>query len=359
MFQNSNENWNSKRKVHKILKMESTNTNTRIIPSVPSVPSSQRPSSLKILMEEMDMDDFRLVDRYFKIHRTLVEMLEVRGYIVPDEEKKATQNLHDFMRYLKLKKETEFQDKLRDIILELLDQKYITDPRSSWSRFEKEKLSLFSYSMDRKDISSEMNKCFKTTSKLTRDLDDVLDEKLKDWNDGRTVEFLNQIYESSKTGEKILAYYHYNSESEKKENKKKINDVILDILNIQKASDLKDILFISETKLNTQMVDDLKRYTEKMRITIFLGDYMLFNITKHFLVPQHHLMTPEEMKEFLKDKEKGFVYKLPKIYDTDPISRFYGAKAGQIFKIIRENLSDDSMIRFSEFYRYVAQEIKK
>ena len=343
--------------------MESTitSTSTSIVSStVPLVVASyQRSSPLKTLMEEMDMD-FRLVDRYFKIHRTLVDMLEVRDYTVPEEEKRATQNLHDFMRYLKSKKEKEFQDKIRDIILELLEQKYITDPRSSWIRFEKEKLAFFSTSMDRKEISSEMNKWFKTTTKLSKDLDDVLEDKLKDWSDGRSVEFLNQIYESSKTGEKILAYYYYNSEFERKENKKKINDVILEILNVQKSYEsLKDILFISETKLNTQMVDDLKRYTEKMRITIFLGDYMLFNITKHFLVPQHHLMTPEEMKDFLKDKEKGFIYKLPKIYDTDPISRFYGAKAGQIFKIIRENLSDDSMIRFSEFYRYVAQEIKK
>lgn len=336
--------------------------------TIENVPSTQRLSTLKTLMSEMDMD-LRLVDRYFKIHRTLVDMLEVRDYIVSEEEKKATRNLHDFMRYLKLRKQSEFQDKIRDIILELLEQKYITDPRNSWSRFEKENIPLFGSTMNIKDISDEINKTFKSTSKLTRDLCDILDEKLKDWNNGRTVEFLNQIYDSSKTNQsesnlrsddKILAYYYYNSESEKKENKKKINDVILEILNIQKSCpNLKDILFISDAKMNTQMVDDLKRYTEKMRITIFLGDYMLFNITKHFLVPQHHLMSAEEMKEFLKDKEKGFVYKLPKIYDTDPISRFYGAKAGQIFKIIRENLSDDSMIRFSEFYRYVAQEIKK
>lgn len=330
--------------------MENVNTQTTIV---------QGPSQLKMLLNEMDME-LRLVDRYFKIHRTLVDMLEVRNYVVSDDEKKATQNLHDFMRHLKTKKEKEFQDRLRDIILELLEQKYITDPKNSWSRFEKEKLVTISSTMNMKDISDEMGKYFKPTAKLSKDLDDVLDDKLKDWNQARSVEFLNEIYSNETLGEKILVYYYYNSESERKENKKKINDVILEILNIQKSHpEVKDILFISDTKLNTQMVDDLRRYTEKMRITIFLGDYMLFNITKHFLVPQHHLMTQEEMKLFLKDKEKGFVHKLPKIYDTDPVSRFYGAKAGQIFKIIRENLSDDSMIRFSEFYRYVVQEIKK
>jgi DNA-directed RNA polymerase subunit H (RpoH/RPB5) len=280
---------------------------------------------------------------------------------VTENEKKATQNLHDFMRYLKSKKEESLQDRIKNIVLELLEQKYITDARNTWKRFENETLSTFSTPLNKNHISDEIGKHFKATSKLTRDLEDVLDEKLKDWNEGRSVDFLNQIYDShSISGEKILVYYFYNSESERKENKKKINDVILEILNIQKSCvDLKDILFISDCKLNTQMVDDLRRYTEKMRITIFLGDYMLFNITKHFLVPKHHLMTQEEMKTFLKDKEKGFVQKLPKIYDTDPVSRFYGAKAGQIFKITRENLSDDSMIRFSEFYRYVVQEIKK
>lgn len=326
------------------------------------VPSVRSNVQLKTLMSEMDME-LKVVDRYFKIHRTVVEMLETRGYHITDEENKSTTNLHDFMKYLKMKKERVCGEAIEEIVGELLEQKYILDDRNLWERFCTEKIEVFSRDMNPSDISNEITRFFKKTSKLNRDLEDVISDKIKEYELSKTVEYLNQIYmrkEESDPNGMIFVYYFYNSEAEKKEGKKRINDVIREILMIQKKTpSLKDILFISEGKLNTQMVEDLKRYTEKMRITIFIGDYLLFNITKHFLVPKHHLMTDDELKEFLKDKEKGFVHKLPKIYESDPISRFYGAKVGQIFKIIRENLSDDSMIRYSEFYRYVVPEIKK
>ena len=320
---------------------------------------------LKTLMSEMDME-LKVVDRYFKIHRTMVEMLETRGYDISEEEKNSTKNLHDFMKYLKIKKERECEEVIEEIIEDLLEREYVVDDRRLCDRFKNERIPILRKDVNAKNISDEITKFFKKTSKLTRDLEDVIYDKLKEYDLTKTVEYLNQIYEKKNTNdtsqsrETIFSYYHYNSESERREGKKRINDVIREILEIQKKHvSVKDILFISENKMNTQMVEDLKRYTEKMRITIFLGDYMLFNITKHFLVPKHHLMNVDETKDFLKDKEKGFVHKLPKIYESDPISRFYGAKVGQIFKIVRENLSDDSMIRYSEFYRYVVPEIKK
>jgi DNA-directed RNA polymerase subunit H (RpoH/RPB5) len=71
-------------------------------------------------------------------------------------------------------------------------------------------------------------------------------------------------------------------------------------------------------------------------------------------------MSEEEQKEFLKDnKEKNFLQRLPKIFDTDPVARYYGAVPGQMFKIIRESLQDDLLVRYSEFYRYVVPEVKK
>jgi DNA-directed RNA polymerase subunit H (RpoH/RPB5) len=322
------------------------------------IPTPKNTTQLKSLITQMDMD-LKTVDRYFKIHRTVVEMLQVRGYHISNEENMATNNLHDFMKYLFSQKNRENKEIISNIIQELIHQKHLIDDRNQLDRFLSQKIEELSNDMNGQVIASEIKKHFKISSKMSRDVEDVLEDKLKNYDMSKTIEYLNQIY-SKDTGEKIFSYYHFNSESEKKEGKKRINDVIRDILEIQKKyENIKDILFISESKMNTQMIDDLKRYTEKMKIHIFLGDHLLFNITKHFLVPKHHLMTSDETKMFLKDKEKGFIQKLPKIYETDPISRFYGAKAGQIFKITRENLSDDSMIQYSEFYRYVTPEIKK
>jgi DNA-directed RNA polymerase I, II, and III subunit RPABC1 len=191
-------------------------------------------------------------------------------------------------------------------------------------------------------------------------LEDSVNEGVNARKDLKAVEVLNQIYKKP-DGELILTYYFYNSEDLKKESKRRINDIVLDLLNIQKKNKtLKNIIFISESKLNTVMIDDLKKYKEKMNITMFMGDYLLFNCTKHFLVPKHHLMSEEEQKEFLKDnKEKNFLQRLPKIFDTDPVARYYGAVPGQMFKIIRESLQDDLLVRYSEFYRYVVPEVKK
>jgi DNA-directed RNA polymerase subunit H (RpoH/RPB5) len=168
-----------------------------------------------------------------------------------------------------------------------------------------------------------------------------------------SIEKLGQLYEKP-DGTLIYTYYYYNSDPDKKN----MQQVIVDLLWAQERYKVKDILFIADENLNTQMADDLKKFKEKFKITIFLGDHLLFNITKHFLVPKHHLMSDEEYKAFVKT-EKNIIHKLPIIFDTDPISRFYGANPGQIFKITRENLSDDSMVRYSEFYRYVTTAVNK
>jgi DNA-directed RNA polymerase I, II, and III subunit RPABC1 len=140
-----------------------------------------------------------------------------------------------------------------------------------------------------------------------------------------------------------------------------VNDVILEIDNIQeKNANLKNILFISESKLNTQMIDDLRRFSEKMQVTMFLGDYLLFNCTKHFLVPKHTLLTEDEKTKLVSHmKDKNILAKFPKIFDTDPICRYFGAKPGQVFKIERDSLYDDTMVKKAEFYRYVVGEVKK
>jgi len=58
------------------------------------------------------------------------------------------------------------------------------------------------------------------------------------------------------------------------------------------------------------------------------------DIYSHFLVPRHVMMSEDEKRTFLQDlkiKETN----LPKIKRTDPISQYFGAKCGSLFKIIR------------------------
>lgn len=304
--------------------------------------------------------DIKTRDRYFKIHRTVVEMLEARGYIITQAEYESTQDLTNFMEYLMDKKQLDEAEFLKELVLQLLEQKFLVDDQDTkikYQNFISDEIPVLVLHSDGLRVDNtirSIKKIFKVVSKPPRPLETFVDEMMQGRKEMKAIESLNQLYKKP-DGSIIQTYYFYNAESDKK----KIGQVIADLLSYQKKEkNLKDILFIADESLNTQMSEDLKRFTENMKITIFIGDHLLFNITKHFLVPKHHLLNEEEYKAFVAT-EKNILRKLPIIFETDPISRFYGAKPGQIFKIIRENLSDDSMVRFSEFYRYVTTEVKK
>lgn len=66
-------------------------------------------------------------------------------------------------------------------------------------------------------------------------------------------------------------------------------------------------------------------------IELFKKSEMMFNITKHILVPTHIALKNSE-KQLLKE-----VNKFPYILSTDPISRYYAFKKGQVIKIIRKD----------------------
>lgn len=76
--------------------------------------------------------------------------------------------------------------------------------------------------------------------------------------------------------------------------------------------------------------------TNDIKIEIFFYNELYFNITKHELVPKHELLSETEIYRLL-EKFKVCKKNLPRILLNDPISRYYGACIGQIFKITREN----------------------
>lgn len=70
----------------------------------------------------------------------------------------------------------------------------------------------------------------------------------------------------------------------------------------------------------------------------FIYTELIINRTEHRLVPKHILLTDAEKKELLttyecKDSQ------LPRMLKTDFVARYFGAKAGDIFRIIRPSPS--------------------
>jgi DNA-directed RNA polymerase subunit H (RpoH/RPB5) len=311
----------------------------------------EKAKQLNTLLAQVKLD-IKTTDRYFKIHRTVVEMLEARGYIIGQAELDSTEDLFSFLGFLVDKKQIDDAEFLKEMVLGFLENKVLEESESKYKKFVSDEIPVLIDDMSSLDIENSIKKIFKVIVKLEK-LKELINEAIENRRELKSIESLNHLYKKP-DGSLIQTYYFYNAESDKK----KIGQVIMDISAYQrKEKDLKEILFIADQQMNTQMTEDLKRYKENIKFSIFIGDHLLFNITKHFLVPKHHLMNEEEYKAFVAT-EKNLLRKLPLMFETDPIARFYGAKPGQIFKIIRENLSDDSMVRYSEFYRLVTTALK-
>jgi len=60
------------------------------------------------------------------------------------------------------------------------------------------------------------------------------------------------------------------------------------------------------------------------------------DITKHYLVPKHVILSEEEKKELL-EKYKASLSDLPKIKISDPALKNLNVKPGDVVKIIRNN----------------------
>ena len=91
-------------------------------------------------------------------------------------------------------------------------------------------------------------------------------------------------------------------------------------------------VFITKYGLTSYAKKEMNKSGKNMEIEIFKSDKMLTNITKHFLVPKHELLTAEETKLFFKKIGK----KIPHIKKNDPVCRYYNGKIDQVFRIYRQ-----------------------
>ena len=83
----------------------------------------------------------------------------------------------------------------------------------------------------------------------------------------------------------------------------------------------------------TPMTKKAIQTTTELEIELFSESELLFNITKHSLVPIHEKLSEYENKVF----KKRFGVKFPIILTTDPISRFFNFKKNDIIRVTRKN----------------------
>ena len=106
--------------------------------------------------------------------------------------------------------------------------------------------------------------------------------------------------------------------------------------------DVHKIVIIKEPTKRTA-----KQITSEYPNAEFFFEYeMMEDIPSKMFIPEHTLLSDEEKKGFLEIFKET---ELAKINDTDMMSRYYAAKIGDIFKIVRPSLTAGKNI----FYRKV------
>lgn len=68
---------------------------------------------------------------------------------------------------------------------------------------------------------------------------------------------------------------------------------------------------------------------------VFWIGELLFNVTKHRLVPRHERLSPEEVKDVMQKYNMRSKAQFPIIHQDDPVAKYYGLSAGDVVRIDR------------------------
>ena len=154
-----------------------------------------------------------------------------------------------------------------------------------------------------------------------------------------TVNSLQLIVNKNKDQRIIILFYE-----------KKIGiDILKSIVLDMGEQDIHHAILIVKHKITSFAKKEIANLSSQYYFEVFLQDEMLYNITKHRIVPEHILLSNEESKKIIDCYGKKTFY-LPKIFNTDAICKYYDGKVGNIFKILRTN---------NIYYRVVVKDPKR
>jgi len=100
--------------------------------------------------------------------------------------------------------------------------------------------------------------------------------------------------------------------------------------------------FLIIDKLSDRAIKQILEYTNT---EVFTVDELLIVLIDHNLVPPHYLQTPAEKDEYFK-VFNHHPRDMKKILVNDPIAKFYGAKVGDLFKIVRPTITSGKDVDF-------------
>lgn len=155
---------------------------------------------------------------------------------------------------------------------------------------------------------------------------------------------------NDKIVEQLISDKIYNFDIDGK--KYNINIINQDVKNISNGSPIDDYLNknIDHHKFLIVKSFSKKTYSQIIKdyknVEIFNIYELLEDIPAKEFIPEHNLLNPDEKKELL---ESFGLNELGRIYSTDIMARYFGAKNNDVFRIIRPNINSGTSI----YYRLV------
>lgn len=111
------------------------------------------------------------------------------------------------------------------------------------------------------------------------------------------------------------------------------------------------LILVFNQKINNSILKLIKQYKIKYEIQIFFKHELVIDKINHVLVPKHILIDDEEEINLILNKFKlNSIKKLPFILKSDPIVKYYNAKVGNIFKIVRNSITSGEYITYRCVY---------
>jgi DNA-directed RNA polymerase subunit H (RpoH/RPB5) len=135
-------------------------------------------------------------------------------------------------------------------------------------------------------------------------------------------------------------YIRYNLGS--KINESIIRNLVEDLFYLSETLKKTDTLFIiTKEELNDSLSNTLKQIWEKENVYIVIESIarLQFNILNHNLVPNHHIMSDNEVATMMKKYNILSFEQLPEINRFDPVAKLIGIKPKEVCEIKRPSKS--------------------
>lgn len=105
---------------------------------------------------------------------------------------------------------------------------------------------------------------------------------------------------------------------------------VKDYVGIMEKTGFNHSIVVYKEGITPQAGKTIEMLSDK-EIEVFKERKLLYNITKHRLVPKHRCLSSFEITSF----KRKYGTKIPVLLQTDPVARFYNFKTGDIIEITR------------------------